>query len=80
MTVGKMLAFVDGAGASAKWGLIVPPDGTNGCSGSSCGNPNNFNAFWAGTALGVCGGGNSQGDSRPGNVAKFAQDRDQRPL
>ena len=69
-----MVALVDGAGAAGNWGLIAAPQGFQGCQGGSCKNPHIFNEFWAASSLGTCGGGNSQGDTRPGNVAKFAQD------
>jgi len=75
MSVGRMVALVDGAGAAGNWGLIAAPQGFQGCHGGSCKNPHIFNEFWAASSLGgTCAGGNSQGDTRPGNVAKFAQD------
>jgi Flp pilus assembly protein TadG len=66
VSVGQMVTLVDGAGAAGNWGLIEPPAGKS---------PRLFDGFWSGLSIGsACTTGNSQGNTRPGNVGKFAQD------
>jgi Flp pilus assembly protein TadG len=65
ISVGQMVHLVNGANASGNWGLLQPPTGNN--------NPQSQSPFWAENSAGGCITGPTLGQTRTGDVAKFAQ-------